>query len=64
MLKYILWALPKGEQDRLNEKILLSEATFDDCLKIIKYAESKGFHSFRIVELDNELPDFVSALNI
>lgn len=63
MKLYILWALPKDSNDRLDEKPMTSMALTSKQVEKVKAAASKdGWHSFRVAEDDNELPDFVKAV--
>jgi len=65
--RYVLWGVPKGETDRYNEKILLSNHTLAQCERVKKIAEADGFHDFRISKIDNKplsSSDFTGAINI
>ena len=60
--KYWLWAIPQGETDRLHERPLTSFAlTLQQAAKVEQRAKEDGWHSFRLVEDTDELPDFTKA---
>lgn len=61
-MEYVLWALPKGETDRLHEKVLLvrpSTKQFETCKEL---AAKDGWHGFRVQGLDGTVPDFGNAV--
>jgi hypothetical protein len=65
MKLYIVWAMPKNSNDRLDEKTLTSMALTAKQVEKVKEAASKdGWHGFRVVEDNNELPDFTKAMNL
>lgn len=61
--KYILWAIPKGKTDRLDEVPLtsmpISQANVD---RVKKAAGADGWHSFRTTVEDGAVPDFGRAI--
>ena len=60
---YILWALPKGKTDRLDEKPLTSMSLTQQQVEKVKAMASKdGWHSFRVQVDDNKIPDFKKAV--
>lgn len=61
----VLWGLPKGETDRLHERVLSTQCKTKTDLDAIKTRASKdGWHSFRTSKLDlTKKPDFVKALH-
>lgn len=62
-MRYWLWAIPKGETDRLYERPLTSFAlTHAECRKVEAAASAEGWHSFRTVPDDNAVPDFAKAV--
>ena len=63
--KYILWALPAGQSDRLHERPMTSfPLTAAQADKVQEAAARGGWHGFRRAVDDNSPPDFVGALNI
>ena len=56
----ILWGLPKGSTDAIEEKVLCTTAkTPADIERIKAIASSDGWHSFRVQVLDLDVvPDF------
>lgn len=64
MSELIIWGLPEGETDRLQEQVLSSHCkTARDIEKVKRAASADGWHSFRIVRLDlSAPPDFVSVV--
>jgi hypothetical protein len=61
--KIILWALPAGETDRLHEHPMTSiPLTAAQADKVEEVAGREGWHSFRRVIDDNEVPDFAGAV--
>lgn len=62
-IKAFLWALPKDKTDRLHEKPLTSFALTPAQVEQVKTAAGKdGWHSFRVVPDNNDLPDFRGAV--
>lgn len=61
---YVLWGRPNTTTDGLKEKVLLSEATADECDRGELIAAKDGWHMFRRVAMDNSVPDFAKTLNI
>lgn len=62
-MKYILWALPKGSTDRLEEKPLTSMALTSEQAEKVKQAATKdGWHGFRLQLDDNSVPDFTKGI--
>jgi hypothetical protein len=60
---YILWALPKGSTNRLDEKPLTSvPLTLEQVEKVTAVASRDGWHGFRVVKDDNSIPDFTKAV--
>jgi hypothetical protein len=65
MKLYIVWAMPKNSNDRLDEKTLTSMALTAKQVEKVKEAASKdGWHGFRVVEDSNEVPDFTKGINL
>ena len=62
MKEYILWGLPKGSTDRLDEKVLYIQAKTPVQMDAAKELAAKdGWHSFRVQILDlDKAPDFGS----
>lgn len=62
MKEYTLWALPKGETDRLHERVMTS--TYDKARieRIRTLAAADGWHGFRVQVIDGSIPDFAAAL--
>jgi hypothetical protein len=62
-IKYILWALPKGSSDRIDEKPMTSMPLTMEQVEKVKQAASKdGWHGFRVQKDDNSIPDFTEAV--
>ncbi len=62
-MKYWLWAIPKGFTDRLDEAVLTSFPLTKKQAEKVKIAASKdGWHSFRLVKDDNEIPNFAAGV--
>lgn len=60
---FILWALPAGSTDRIDERPLTSfPLTAAQADKVEAVAARDGWHGFRRVEDTNALPDFVGAV--
>ena len=61
--KYILWAVPKGSNDRLDEKPLTSMPLTLAQLSEVKQAASRdGWHGFRAQREDFTVPDFTKGV--
>ena len=55
--EYVLWGLPKGETDRLHEKVLYTQAKTPAQMEAAKRrAAADGWHSFRVQILDLSKP--------
>ena len=55
--EYVLWGLPKGETDRLHEKVLSTQAKTPSQMEDVKKrASAAGWHSFRVQILDLSKP--------
>lgn len=55
--EYVLWGLPKGQTDRLHEKVLSTKAKTPAQMEEIKRRAAKdGWHSFRVQILDLSKP--------
>lgn len=60
---YILWALPKGSNDRMDEKPMTSMPITLEQVEIVKkVATEHGWHSFRVQKDDFTAPDFTKGL--
>jgi len=59
--KYVLWGT-KINEPKYMEEILLSECTMEQVRKIMPLATNDGYASFRVLELDNNKPDFISTI--
>lgn len=59
-IEYVLWGMPKDSTDRLDEKVLYTQAKTPAQLDTAKKrAAADGWHSFRVQVLDlNEKPNF------
>jgi hypothetical protein len=64
--EYILWGLPKGSNDRIDEKVLYTQGkTAADIERIKTIAAKDGWHSFRVQTLYlDEMPDFKGTVNL
>lgn len=62
--RYVLWGIPEGKTIQLDERVLLSEATSDECDQIEHVASADGYHDFRRTVLDDSPPDFVATFNL
>ncbi len=60
MKEYALWALPKGQTDRLYEQVM-GVGSRERLDKIKPYAAADGWHGFRVVLI--EAPDFTKGLS-
>jgi hypothetical protein len=62
-IEYVLWGLPKGSNDTLDEKVLTSTVDKARVEKIKGLAAADGWHSFRIQRLDlSKPPDFTKTI--
>jgi len=62
-LRRMLWAIPAGSNDRLDERPLTSmPLTPDQIVKVKAAAAKDGWHSFRTVAEDFDVPDFGAAV--
>ena len=62
-MRYILWAIPRGSSDRLDERPMTSfPLTSAQADKVEAVAARDGWHGFRRVEDTNAAPDFVGAV--
>lgn len=62
---YVLWALPKGAQDRIEEQPMTSmPLTREQAKRVQRAASADGWHGFRLVPETNEVPDFTKTLNV
>ena len=65
MKTFILWALPAGKADRLEEKPLVSfPITAEQAEKVKAVASKDGWHGFRLVLETGGQPDFVKGIAI
>lgn len=65
MKNYILWALPAGKTDRLDEKPLVSfPITTEQAEKVKAVASKDGWHGFRLALETGEIPDFGKGVRI
>lgn len=56
-VKYVVWALPKGETDSINEVPLTSkEISKSDADKVIFAAKKDGYHGFRLMPMQVKEP--------
>ena len=63
IVKYWLWAMPQGKDDRLHEQPLTSfPLTMGQASEVMAAATKDGWHGFRFIEDDNKIPDFVAAV--
>lgn len=61
--KFTVWGLPKGQTDRLHEKILSTQSNGPEHVRRVKEAAARdGWHSFRVVRGDGKPPDFSGAV--
>ena len=63
-IEYVLWGLPEGSNDALDQKILATRLPNPEAADKIKVIAGKdGWHSFRIQKLDlSTPPDFAKAV--
>ncbi len=56
----ILWGIPQGSNDAIDEKVLFTKAlSWADIEHVKAIASKDGWHSFRVQVLDLEaMPDF------
>ena len=60
--RYILWALPRGETDRLQERPMTSfPLTRDQATTVQAAATRDGWHGFRLVLDDGAVPGFAAV---
>ncbi len=60
---FILWALPKGQTDRLHERPLTSMPITAANVERVKVAASAdGWHGFRTMAEDGRVPNFAAAV--
>lgn len=65
MSNYIVWGLPAGSTDKMDETLLAESCTTLQHVEMVKTAASKdGWHSFRVWEYDGQAPDFAATVNI
>ncbi|MGH3589529.1 MAG: hypothetical protein ACRDRF_00630 [Pseudonocardiaceae bacterium] len=61
---YVLWALPRGSKDRLDERPMTSfPITKEQAKAVEERAQKDGWHGFRLVEETNMPPDFTKGIN-
>lgn len=61
--KFIMWALPAGSNDRMDEKPLVSfPITLAEVEKVKAASAKDGWHGFRVVPEKGEVPDFTKAI--
>lgn len=65
-IEYVLWGLPKGSKDAIDQKILATRLpNLEAADKIKKVAAKDGWHSFRVQKLDLSIPpDFTKTVKI
>ena len=62
---FILWALPAGKADQLEERPLVSFPITEAQAEKVKAAASRdGWHSFRLALETGGPPDFAKAVSI
>lgn len=55
--EYVLWGIPKGSTDPIDEKVLFTQAkTPLDIERVKRKASADGWHSFRVQILDLDVP--------
>jgi hypothetical protein len=65
MKTYILWGLPAGKSNRLDEKPLVSfPITAAQAEKVKAVASKDGWHGFRLALEDHRVPEFGKAVAI
>jgi hypothetical protein len=65
MKRFILWALPAGSTDRLDEQPLTSfPLTREQAERVKQLAAGGGWHGFRLSEDADALPDFAAAIQV
>lgn len=57
----VLWALPKGETDRLHERPI-AEGSEERLAKIRPLAAADGWHGFRFQWIDGSTPNFAACV--
>ncbi len=61
----VLYGLPKGETERYQEVLLLTNATAELIERVKTLATRDGFHSFRVAVIDLSVkPDFTKAVRL
>jgi hypothetical protein len=61
--KYVLWALPKGSNDRMDERPMTNMLLTLEQVEKVKQAASKdGWHGFRVQKEDFSVPDFTKGI--
>lgn len=65
-LEFVLWGLPKGSTDRIDEKVLYTQGKTLEQIEAVKiHAAADGWHSFRVQVLDlDEKPDFSKGVSL
>lgn len=53
--EYVLWALPKGQTDRMHEQVMTSTTDKARIARVRKLAEAEGWHGFRVRRLPARL---------
>jgi len=65
MRMYILWAIPAGKRDPLNERPLTSmPLTKEQADKVRSLAAAAGWHSFRLALETDAPPDFAGTIQV
>lgn len=65
MQKFILWALPAGQTDRLHERPLTSFPITAAHANAVEMAAGRdGWHGFRRVLDTNDAPNFAGAVSL
>jgi hypothetical protein len=65
MKAYIVWALPEGTRNPIDEMFLAEVKTQEQVEKIKKLATEQGFHSFRITDFSMSTPpNFAAAVQV
>lgn len=64
MKELVLWGIPQGSNDAIDEKVLFTKARTENDIERIKALASRdGWHSFRVQVLDlEEKPDFTKIV--
>lgn len=59
MKETVLYGIPKGQTERYEEVLLLTNATAEKIDRVKELAAKDGFHSFRVATIDlSVVPDF------